>query len=367
MRRHVTLRPATQSDNARLIDLVRSNPMQGSLDVCADWSPDAFAFARLQADQVHLTVAEVSGHVVGVVMTGESSATWNGMPVRKLRTGDLRIDHQARNGPVIRALMDHVVGTLERERDAVVVTEILKGNGAALGLNRHALSRFHVLEAGDTEVLQILPAFAPAPCEEWTYRTATLDDVAEISELLKSHFAQYELAPIPDVAWVNRQITQHTSFSHRNIHLACRNGEICALVGLWDQADLRRIVIERYSPALHAIRWILNGTRFITRMPPLPSAGEAVRLLHARWPAYRPGRQGALRDLLRHTVRHELRRGAYHCLLAAFHQSDPCAQAVHGLLSLKQEFHIFLYASRGGTIRLERVPQRPVYMDFSVI
>jgi hypothetical protein len=103
---------------------------------------------------------------------------------------------------------------------------------------------------------------------------ATLERKPELLHLLREHGRRHQLSAV----WTSEALDRAAcaGLPLDRFLVAMEGGEVVACGALWDQRSYRQTVIQGYSPALSALRPLLNLGSPLLRFPRLPSAGSAL-------------------------------------------------------------------------------------------
>src|SRR4029077_16910363 len=85
------LRDATSADNAALVELAASCPMNGEMRLRMDRGHDFFALNALEGDRWNVAIARRSEKVVGCIAMSERNAFVNGVETRTGYVGDFKV------------------------------------------------------------------------------------------------------------------------------------------------------------------------------------------------------------------------------------------------------------------------------------
>ena len=338
---NITRRKAVKSDNADLIELIKSSPMKGMISLYMDRFPDYFTFPELQGEEFEVYVAEHENKIIGCFCHVLRKERWNGKMLKVVYGGDLRIhpDYR-RQRPVAHALRDMWIESLRESGYHHGVADMIKGNIGAELTQRFLKGVCDVERNGTVKLYQILPLIPIMASTEYEYRKATKDDTDAIRRLLTHCYHDYNGTP-DFMDEFDRQCNRHPSFSIESMWVAVKSGRIVACAGLWDQEEFRRTVVMKYSKGT---KWATRGFKLVgplTGMPKLPQQGEPFKQLYIRFPGCVAGEEKALKHLIRSQVEHIRKRKKHHFIFINFHERDPLKKVLRGLPRSAIEINLF--------------------------
>jgi GNAT superfamily N-acetyltransferase len=373
------VRIARRSDNEALCALAATAAMQSDVTVSADRSPDFFAFydqygemlgtaAASERDGYVCCLAVHDGRVVGTVGAAFRTVRQGGATIRIAYPMDARVIPDYQHRGVFKALWSFLRAEIDAARVDAMVGLVLRGNSRARRAARQIFPAGMLREAGDFHLVHF--------SMYWPYRertgleveTATEEDLDEVAARLETAYADHSFAPRMSRAWLDAVITRSPGFDPSQIHLVRDAGAIVALVGLWDQSQVRRLVVHR-NP-LHvklgiAASHVLHA--FVDSPPP-PRTGEPLASCYVKQIACVPGAEETLRDLMR-VLLNRIRRARRHSLVwGAFHQSDPLLGLWRGFAATRSYSRmVYVPGATGWDVPPDELSRSPAYADFSMV
>ncbi len=359
----ITLRKASKDDQAQLEALVRQTPMNGSMTLYYERSPNFFAILERQGERFKSYVAEVQGQIIASVSFAERLELWQERPVQVIHGSDLRIHPSYRGRKLARALIDLYVAETRRPGIHHASCEILQGNEASIGSLKTASDRLQTELSTTAHLFQLLPLRSYRISSHYKYRQASSSDLASIQELLQEFTRQYEGSPLFDQSYM-QHFCQFADFNLESFWLAELNGKPVALLAEWDQKAVRDLIVERYQPLTG---WLVQLGRWVApvlgiRRP--PKAGEALPYMYFRFPILKPEDGVALRQLIRHRL-NALRKQRRHLfVMINFAANDWRQKLLSGVPRLKST--ALVYKSQVPTKAQNPVSNKAHYVDFSI-
>ncbi len=281
----VVVRDATAEDDAALCDLFARITMDGDLRVSVERSPEFFklyALQRLISRRVF--VAEVQGQIEGVASFLVRDGWLEGAQHRVGYLGDLRLGPKIRGGFFFGRRFG--AGLRECFEDAdveVATTAILGSNEVAIRFLTKRSKRFadkpvyRPWTSFDILNLHFARKKRPRVFEGLSVRTATEDDVSQITNLLSEDQRRREFGYVVDEALLRTRLETWPGLKLEDFRLAFRDEELVGVAAPWDAYSVKRMVVLEYRGSMRWIRAGFNLGSVFFRYPPLPPVGKAMR------------------------------------------------------------------------------------------
>ena len=344
------VREAVRGDNAALLELARSCPMEGDIGLCIDRSPDFFRLCSLGNAGFRVGVIRGSkGSLVGCVTVADRRVWIQGRPVRMAYASDLKVDRRHRRTGAASQLIHWVA---DQSRSIVgetgpLVSTVLSGNEEMErlfpgGPGRVRIQPFARLRAHAIPVFQ-----RPAPEAKFRIDVASRADHSELRELWNRYAPDRQLAPLAPVGLGPLPPAGGERFTDP-CHLVARDGAggIRAFLGIWDQRAVKQLRVTGFSVRLGAARAAINLLAPFIGAERLPGAGE---ILHSATvvdlcvPADAPD---LLRALLLAANRVAMGSGISFLTLG-LDARDPLAAALRGMHAQPTDFSVCVSAAAG--------------------
>lgn len=333
-REPVPIRDATESDNAALVELARSCPMDGDVGLCVDRAPDFFALNRLEGGAWRVGVAGgYDGAPVGCIAVTDREVYLHGRAVHTGYVSDFKV-HPAYRGAGVADMLELYAREACAEAvgpSAPGMMTILAGNGpmehrATGPRGLPTLTPFARIDAA------AIPLIGRGPRVSLDIRVApaTSDALEEMTALWRRVARQRQFAPVLDAASLASWIEHAPGLSIGDYLLARRrDGRLAGYLALWDQRSFKQLRVTGYSRRLAAFRWGFNVLAPVLGATPLPSAGEPLRCLTALHVCVPAGEPDVLHALLAHAHR-ALRGRGYSFFTVGLDVRDPLHAALAG-------------------------------------
>jgi hypothetical protein len=262
--RAVRFAGATETDDAAIRRLLRETPMHGAVTVGFEREPNYFRGANLAGGTDQTIVAFQGDKLVCMGRCTERLCWVNGRETRVGYLAELRLSKTARGRfGILREGYEYFRALQADEPAAVYFTSIAADNDRARRLLERGvrgLPKYEFLSELET-VLIAVPS-RPRPSSV-TLENASRDLLPAIVRFLNEISLRHQLAPV----WSEDILLDR-------LFVARYGGRIEAVVGLWDQRAFRQTVVRGYSPALNALRPVVNlvGRMFGTARLPRPGS-----------------------------------------------------------------------------------------------
>lgn len=373
------IRVARRADNEALCAVAAAAAMQSDITVSADRSPDFFAFYDQYGGMLEpASSRDRDGYICLLAAHGDLVVGTAGAAFRTLRQGgetiriaypmDARVHPDYQRKGVFKALWPPLRSEIDAAGVDAIVGFVLHGNERA---HRSVLQMFPtgtLRQAGSFQLLHFSMYWPYREPRGLEIEAATEEDLDEIADLLSATYADYSFAPRMDPAWLDAVMARSPGYNLSQIHLVRDTGRIRAMVGLWDQAAVRRLVVHRNplpvtlgiaaSKVLHA---------FVDSPPP-PRIGEPLASCYIKQVACVPGAEESLRGMMR-VLLNRIRRARRHAFVwGAFHQADPLSQLWRGFATTRSRSSMYYVpGATGWDVAPDDLVRLPAYADFSMV
>ena len=366
----LAVREARPCDNAALLELAMSCPMEGDIALAISREPDFFALNRLEGCAWRIGVAEVDGQIVGCVMAAARDTYLHGREARTLYAGDLKVRPRFRGAGVADALTEWACGALTEigGPDLPTLITVLAGNRAMERRTSRrdgalTYSRFATIRAFSIPLLWSRSVDTDAAL---TVSPACRSDIAEMAALWRRVAPGRQFAPVFDAGALDGWIATAPGLSIDDYRVArTRDGRIAGFVAWWDQSTFKQSRVLRYSPRLAVVRAAVNGLAAISRGVRLPNVGQPLRYrtaLHVCVPA---GDPNVLHALLR-TSCAELRARRYAFATIGLDVRDPLCAALKGLGAQPTDVNAYVLTPTGGYAGPSLI-DRPLHYEIALV
>lgn len=280
-RLRVRVTEATPQDDARLRELLRTNPMPGAIAVTFEREPSFFLGATIEGAWHRTMIARnlADGSTIGLATMARYNAYQNGEVARQGYLSQLRVDARYRGLRSPLKTGFRLLGEWhEGDHAPLYVTTIIEDNKIARRILEREWSGKPTYVPRETILSLALPLWRrrrvrpPAGVE---IRRGRPEDLPDIVECLRRFGARYQFAP----AWTveDLQSAERTrDLGAADFRLATRDGRIVGCLAAWDQSRFKQTVIHGYDGALGRVRPLWNLAARAVRAPRLPAPGEPL-------------------------------------------------------------------------------------------
>lgn len=341
------LRRAHPGDNAALLELFRSVPMEGELVLATRREPDFFSLYNLQRGLTELWVNEEQGRLDGLGALLVREGWLEGRACRVGYLGDLRSRFSARRARGLARLYGPVLEeAAERLGVEAFLTSILASNTAALralvrkrpgrvAQPHYALvRRFSVVNVHFTHRLRPRPG-------PYTVRRATAEDVPAMAALLAEDHRRRPFGYRFDMGELEHRLAHWPGLSVERCYLAHdRAGRLVGCTSAWDASAVKRYQVLAWRGRLRWARLGYNALATLLGAPRLPPAGGELRYFYLCNTSVQGEDPRVFRALLEQVYADHYGLG-YHFLSLEQGEEDALAPALRGLLQQRLDFHLY--------------------------
>ena len=321
---------AERGDDAELRELLRDNPMNGSMQVTFEREPDFFATCTIRGGfhQVGVGRDLESGRIVGLGTRSIAEAFVSGRPVPFGWLSDLRLAPTYRGGTLVARGYRFLRQLHGDGRAELYGTVIFHDNQTALrtiATARAGLPAYHdlgVMHCPGINVRRRKPAVA-ADCEIVRGRRELLP---EIVDCLNRNNARKQFAPVHDVeSFLHRN--RWKDFQPSDFYVARRNNKVIGVLGRWDQTAFKQTRVISYGRRL---RWLVpasNAVQTLLGAPAFPEPGQYVPFFYVSFIAVDQDDVGVFRALLRQVYNDSV-GSSFRYAMVGLHERDPLLAAL---------------------------------------
>ena len=364
-----TLRDATANDNAALIELAASCPMNGEMSLRMDRGPDFLALNRLEGDRWNLAVAERASRLVGCIAMSERDVFVNGRPTRTGYVGDFKVHPSHRDTRIADALSlraEEWFGSLPLT--APIFVTVLAGNRA---MERRlsgprGVASFQKVGTIRTHSVPILWRRKESQRGSVCVATARWNDLDDMVALWNTVAPLRQLAPVLSASSLADRIRNAPGLDIASYRLArSAAGELLGFVAVWDQRSFKQLTVVGYSPRMNAARLAFNSLCTFFGVERLPAPGwplECVTVANICVPS---DRSDVLRAILT-SAYSELRSTRCSFMNVGLDVRDPLSGAISGFLAQPTDVNAYMMRIRSGVVP-EPLDSRPIHYEIALV
>ncbi|MCP2520206.1 GNAT family N-acetyltransferase [Candidatus Aminicenantes bacterium AC-335-A11] len=336
------VREANLEDNFDLLELSRESPMQGSLSIYVDRSPDYFYLPALQGHDSKVLVAERKGEIVGTVGYSFRNVRLFGNGIKIGYIGGLKIKESVKGTFTLYRLMKEVYKKMLERNIRIGILFALKENQKLLRVisGRLNIPKFHPIAI--FKIFHIIALFCPKRKNKYRnkYRIErpSQSDLEEIQQLFSKFFKKYELIEDFDDKKFREILNESRDFSLDNFLVARKNGNIVAILSYWNQINFKKTIVQKYGGTLKFLYLFLKPLNLF------PQAGNPLKVLAIRYLVYEEGFMDAVKELIRHVCKEF--HSQFKFIRIGLHERDPLIQCLKGFPKIQTD--LVLYAAFRG-------------------
>ncbi|MBW5804503.1 hypothetical protein FOZ70_07030 [Burkholderia sp. COPS] len=364
------IRPATASDNERLLAFQTRYAMLGGMPLRFDRSPDYFALHRCHSNDYRTWLAEDSaGHVKGMASMVVRDGYLAGEKQRIAYLGDLRI---APDRELARSWVDYVVdrlADLARHEDVqhtyccVIRDNRIAAQSLFRAGKRTRLGFRHW--RGYSNVSIYARRIAARRADSVRITNASSSDADALRAFLDQESRSQPFGCVFTADEFARRLNAWPDFGIERF-LVARNaqGRIVGCVAPWDAGRIKRIVLERLPRSLGALRHGVNAIAPLLGRPPIAAPGQPLQdiyLTHLHVSGRDPDIAQALLDAV-----WQRERSRYALLQLCLYDHDPLWSALRGYRYTALPMDLYTLSTPGATALdpggTEAIPGFEIYL-----
>ncbi|MCB0534936.1 MAG: GNAT family N-acetyltransferase [Saprospiraceae bacterium] len=354
-----SIKIADKADNKALIQLTRLCPMQGTIPLLIDRTPDFFLLPAERGESVTLVaINPVDGVLIGTFTTSFFTGFIEGRAERILYISDLKVHPDHRKKKVALELMQYMDAYVRKSQPGIAFCVLAGGNEAILRFFQIKAGFPEFVPFGQFHVLQIFPI--PG------HKKIAMQDVLQVQagpleDALITFFnaihKDYVLAPVLE----KRNLGSCRSF------VSIRNNKIVAAVSLIDPHPYKQNVVLGMPGYLKLMVGAVKATSRIMPLAPLPNVGAPIATLFLRAYGCLPGEENRLKALINFARKLAYREG-YNFLSVGIHERDPMLKILNGMPRINFLSHLYVADFLEDKQKVKRIVEQGIpYMDFSLV
>lgn len=325
MRSGAVIRPWQLSDNDQLVRIARDLVLPARVRFGIDRAPEFAAFGRRAGERFEILVAEQDGVVAGFLELRYLRFILDGESVSGAYFALAAVSHE-RRGQGVFGLLSAEGERIARASDARIGIGLINDHNTRLVRHFQKRRRDAVLARHlAVSSLVIGPRYPTG--RDFSYGPASEPELPGVAGLVRRCHGEYLLSHEVNVETLRRLQPDNLLVARDG------SGRTRACVGLWNQHDLRRVIVHSYAPTGNILRHAMNVTRRLTGIAAMPAPDEELKVVHAIHAAAEPGFEGAFAGLLRHALNRQRGLGV-HLMLISLPDGDRLEPCLSGLLRI---------------------------------
>jgi hypothetical protein len=358
-------RLAAPGDDWELRQVLARSPLPGAVSLAFEREPNYFlANSTMGAAQVLVAREVRTQQVVALAARSERAMFLNGHPEVLGYLGQARLS--GRPSPfVISRGFRFLKGLHDAGRARGYITTIVEENYAARQLlvekplphvpPYQFVDRLHTLAILTRQIKRF-----DSRAADVQVLGARREDLGEIVAFVRRVGARRQFFPAYTEADFEGEATR--GFKVEDFLIARRGGEICGVIGLWNQKGFKQSRVHGYGVPLKYLRPAWNIVARLSRMPILPAPGAALRFSYASFACVEGDEARVLQVLVAALLRRARSRGDAFLLLGLC-ERDP-------LLHTAQQFAHIAYTSLLYCVSWDSFPAqdgRPAFVEIAAL
>lgn len=271
---------ATNDDDSKLREILRKNPMRGSISLVSTKEPCFFNSISVEGKKNYVISARnlETNLLVGFGIRSVKPVFINGNVKNIAYLSGLRLDKQFRGRSLVYRGYKFLYDLDKENPLPYSLTSIIDDNQIAkniLASSRKGIPLYEDLGVFYTHVIPVLK-------NKINYKNSSIItgenvSIEQIVEFLhkegsKKQFYPYYLKEDFDK---NSGLLRGLNLKDINVYLS--NGEIMGLMGSWNQSSFKQTIIDSYNPLMKLARPVINSIfRIKGFLTPLPKEGEKL-------------------------------------------------------------------------------------------
>ena len=363
------LRDATSADNAALVELAASCPMNGEMRLRMDRGPDIFALNRLEGDRWNVAVAERSDQVIGCIAMSERNAFVNGVETQTGYVGDFKVHPAHRDTRVADALSLRAESWFASlPASAPLFITVLAGNRA---MERRlsgprGVAAFRRVGTIRTYSVPILWRRRSNHRSSVRVEPAGWSDIDEMAALWSTVAPLRQLAPVLSATSLAHWIRQAPGLDISSYRLArSASGDLLGFFAVWDQRAFKQLTVVGYSGRMRAARAAFNMLCPFVGAERLPAPGSPLQCVSVANVCV-PSDRGDVLSALVMSAYGDLRAARCSFMNIGLDTRDPLCRAMTGLLAQPTDVNVYMMNVRSGMLR-DPLDGRPIHYEIALV
>jgi hypothetical protein len=337
---------ATVSDDPNLRQLLSGIRMEGSISVSFRREPNYFTAQACEGDLVQTIVARdnETHQIVGMGSRSLRKLYVNGVLESLGYLSGLRIHSDYRNGTMLARGYRYLRKLDQDQKAAYYLTTIAAENRPALNALLGARGGLPRYERIGSYVTWIVPRKKShrRKITDPLIRPIAESDAASVLRLIEHCSRSREFIPQYVEGDFHFPSPRFPGLRSNDLKGLWVNGELVAILGMWDQRAMKQVIVERYNGWIQWIRPLYNGWASLAGRPRFPKSGQCLPLVASVLPLATHRGQMLFGDLV-DEVASELPKDA-DAMMIGLSEKDPLTEPVRKRAIQDYKTDIYLVA-----------------------
>ena len=371
-----SLRLATRADEAALRQLLRENPMPGSISLTYEREPDYFIAAEVDGtlSQTIISIDDETGEYRGMGARIIRPMYFNGQVQDVGYMSHLRVDLRRSWGLT---LARHFARSFQKfhqlhadGRVPFYLMSVIADNAPARRLltselpgmpHAHEYARMFTYAVSPHRVKREIPLPSGLKLER-----GTSEHIPEIIACLQRNSRRLQFAPY----WSAQNLftlSQTPNLYPGNFSLAFNDSSVVGCLALWDQTPFKQTIVRGYSGSMARSRPLINLLSHFIDVPYLPRLNTSLQYCYASHLAIDNDNMQIFSSLLRAVCNETVRRG-FNYFMIGLSESNPLRPVLtRNYLHITYPSRIYLMAWNDGLDAMARVDTRVPGLEIAVL
>jgi len=268
----IQYRLANDSDNDGIIALTERCPQEGMITFFINRTPKFNTIHRLLDPQSWHYVACDNEKIIGLVGIIHFEGKVLGECRRIGYMLDFRLDKEYRGSLVAFRLVKNAIDYLRKTGVNMVIANFLKDNNRSLVFAKGRAGIPPAYYLGQNNVFNLIAYRSYKPDNRFTIEKLTLADLSEATALYQRYASNFKIAPHITTELLEKYFYKVDGLSTDNFLVARENGQMKAIIGLWDEH------IYKAYQVLKLNTWITVINSLVKILTPFMRVPQPIRL-----------------------------------------------------------------------------------------
>ena len=360
---------ATEKDDEALREIIRSQPMEGSIRIVFQKEPNFFAAEIIGAQNLEVLVCRQpgTGRIVGFGSRSVRRVFVNGKPEEVGYLSSLRAIPEVRGGTLLPRAYKALRELHQDGKVPFYFTTIFEENEIArrtLTSGRAGIPTYQDVGGLNTYIVSVSSCKKRVVEFDGTVARGSERIIPELVEFMNGYNSRFQFAPHFEAQDFKNGL--FSEFVPENFYVARIGKSIVGVAGVWDQSKIKQTVVGGYNQKLTYLRPFYNMYAALVGKPQLPRIGESIRLFYVSFVAFEPQNPEILRMLLRH-IYYDWNSSGYSYFVIGFNESDPLSRALSDFRYRIMKSRIYAVYWEDGKKKVEEFDNRLPHLEIATL